>query len=58
MFYGHMKKSKQNKTKQQKKSNDVLLETVIVVSLHECGKKSEIAVILLMKKLEANFFSR
>lgn len=40
MFYGHMKKSKQNKTKQQKKSNDVLLETVIVVSLHECGKKA------------------
>lgn len=33
-----MKNSKQNKTK-QKKSNDVLLETVIVVSLHEWGKK-------------------
>lgn len=57
MFYGHMKNSKQNKTK-QKKSNDVLLETVIVVSLHEWGKKSEKAVLVLMKKLEANFFSR
>lgn len=34
MFYGHMKNSK------QKKSNDVLLETVIVVSLHEWGKKA------------------